>query len=292
VTEATTELEQTAILITAGEKTQPAQNEIKEDPTKVVKDEVAVSETAQVEDTASSGYYTSMAAEEAVTEEAIKQDDKTEEAITQTESASIEEPKEEVVVSVQPSGPVVDAAPAEGKAPVVMIADNDGVRVVQSDTEKAETDVALDTISYDDEGDVALAGRGEPSGFVRIYLDNTPISTAAMDSTGQWNTGLSEIDPGIYTLRVDQLDPSGQVNSRLETPFKRESVETLQAQLLALEEPARINVVTVQPGNTLWAIARERYGLGMLYVRVFEANSDKIRDVDLIYPGQIFTLPD
>jgi nucleoid-associated protein YgaU len=48
----------------------------------------------------------------------------------------------------------------------------------------------------------------------------------------------------------------------------------------------------VQPGNTLWGISRERYGQGILYVQVFEANRDKIRDPDLIYPGQIFNLPD
>ena len=50
-------------------------------------------------------------------------------------------------------------------------------------------------------------------------------------------------------------------------------------------------VVTVQPGFTLWAIARESYGDGLLYVRVYEANRDLIRDPDLIYPGQIFTVP-
>ncbi|MGR3529772.1 MAG: LysM peptidoglycan-binding domain-containing protein, partial [Sulfitobacter sp.] len=45
-------------------------------------------------------------------------------------------------------------------------------------------------------------------------------------------------------------------------------------------------------GATLWAIARERYGDPFLYVRVFEANRDSIRDPDLIYPGQVFDLPD
>lgn len=49
--------------------------------------------------------------------------------------------------------------------------------------------------------------------------------------------------------------------------------------------------VTVQPGFTLWRIARENFGDGVLYVQVFEANKDKIRDPDLIYPGQVFTLP-
>ncbi|HCJ00412.1 MAG TPA: peptigoglycan-binding protein LysM, partial [Sulfitobacter sp.] len=50
--------------------------------------------------------------------------------------------------------------------------------------------------------------------------------------------------------------------------------------------------VTVQEGATLWAIARERYGDPTLYVRVFAANRSSIRDPDLIYPGQVFDLPD
>ena len=61
----------------------------------------------------------------------------------------------------------------------------------------------------------------------------------------------------------------------------------------APEQAARaVRVVTVQPGFTLWAIARDRYGEGLMYVRVYEANRDKIRDPDLIYPGQVFTVPE
>ena len=48
----------------------------------------------------------------------------------------------------------------------------------------------------------------------------------------------------------------------------------------------------VEKGDTLWAIAQERYGSGFLYVRVFEANQDAIRDPDLIYPGQVFMIPE
>ena len=49
--------------------------------------------------------------------------------------------------------------------------------------------------------------------------------------------------------------------------------------------------MTVQRGDTLWAISQDRYGSGFLYVRVFEANRDSIRDPDLIYPGQVFSVP-
>jgi len=176
--------------------------------------------------------------------------------------------------------------------PLVVIAGKDGVKVVQSSKQNSSQDVSVDTISYDEAGEVSLTGRGKPSQIVRIYLNNMPISTAAMDATGQWSTALSEIDAGIYTLRVDELDKTGNVVSRLETPFKRERREDLAAYLTSVDEPARINVVTVQPGNTLWAIARKRYGRGILYVRVFEENKDKIRNPDLIYPGQVFSLPD
>jgi nucleoid-associated protein YgaU len=51
-------------------------------------------------------------------------------------------------------------------------------------------------------------------------------------------------------------------------------------------------VVTVQPGSTLWAIARDKYGDGVMYVRVYEANKERIRNPDLIYPGQVFVVPE
>ena len=59
---------------------------------------------------------------------------------------------------------------------------------------------------------------------------------------------------------------------------------------LAPAKPAPVSL-TVQPGFTLWGIAKSEFGDGVLYVQVYEANKDKIRDPDLIYPGQVFTLP-
>ena len=49
--------------------------------------------------------------------------------------------------------------------------------------------------------------------------------------------------------------------------------------------------VIIQPGDYLWRIARERYGSGIQYTLIYEANKDQIRDPDLIYPGQIFEVP-
>ena len=99
---------------------------------------------------------------------------------------------------------------------------------------------------------------------------------------------MPDIDTGVYTLRIDEVDDSGTVTSRVETPFKRESPEVLVA---STDSTAQVSAITVQKGATLWAIARERYGEGILYVKVFEANRSEIKDPDLIYPGQVFALP-
>ena len=179
------------------------------------------------------------------------------------------------------------AAPATTQAPL-LVSDEDGIRVLAPPPSlDAQTDVSLDIISYDTEGDVVLTGRG--AGAVRLYVDNQPVQVTAVDEAGNWSTDLPNVDPGVYTLRVDQVDATGDVTSRIETPFLIEEPEVIQA--LPAPETG-INIHTVQTGNTLWGIARREYGDGVLYVQIYEANRDLIRDPDLIFPGQVFTLPD
>lgn len=207
------------------------------------------------------------------------------------------------------AGADVDPAPkpAAPKQVAVLRSDASGVQLVQPATpanDAPATGVALDTISYDAEGDVILSGRGEADAVVRAYLDNKAVADLAVAGDGRWTGKLANVAPGIYNLRLDALDASGKVLSRLETPFKREAPEVLAP---APETPAApdaapvadsttpvppVRAITVQKGDTLWAISRERYGDGLLYVRVFDANRDAIRNPDLIYPGQVFTIPE
>lgn len=197
--------------------------------------------------------------------------------------------------------------PAAPKQVAVLRSDASGVQLVQPATPANDVPangVALDTISYDAEGDVILSGRGDADAVVRAYLDNKAVADLAVAGDGRWTGKLANVAPGIYNLRLDALDASGKVLSRLETPFKREAPEVLAP---APETPAApdaapvadsttpvppVRAITVQKGDTLWAISRERYGDGLLYVRVFDANRDAIRNPDLIYPGQVFTIPE
>jgi nucleoid-associated protein YgaU len=175
--------------------------------------------------------------------------------------------------------------------PKVVIANSDGVKVIQDD-KRSDDELALDSIAYDPVGNVTVGGRSNPSGLVRFYINNEAVSATKTNEAGYWEADLSDIIPGTYTLRIDELSLKGDVISRLESPFKREDRERLANLIAPSTSPVRINIVTVQPGNTLWAIARKRYGDGLLYVQVFEANRDKIKNPDLIYPGQLFDLPD
>ncbi|MEE9301429.1 MAG: Ig-like domain-containing protein [Alphaproteobacteria bacterium] len=144
--------------------------------------------------------------------------------------------------------------------------------------------VVLDVLDYTEEGQVTLSGRSEPGTEIRSYLDDEYIGTAEVDEEGRWElTPEVQVDPGQYTLRLDQVSEEGDVLARIETPYARATPEDF-----AFAD----SLVVVQPGNSLWRIARRAYGGGIHYTVIYQANLDQIRDPDLIYPGQIFALPE
>ena len=100
-----------------------------------------------------------------------------------------------------------------------------------------------------------------------LAADGTATQTAAADTTAQASTDAAT------------------------TATPTEAADATQATAPAASVTPASVTVTVQPGFTLWGIAKRQFGDGILYVQVYEANKDKIKDPDLIYPGQVFTLP-
>ena len=144
-------------------------------------------------------------------------------------------------------------------------------------------DLRLKVIDYDEKGNLTLGGIGKAGAFLRAYLDNALIGEATVPDDGNWRLQPDRaVAPGTYRLRIDQLI-DGKVAQRVELPFSRsEAVAKLPGDKL----------VIVQPGNSLWRIARRSYGEGQMFSIIYEANRDQIRDPDLIYPGQVFSVPD
>ncbi len=144
--------------------------------------------------------------------------------------------------------------------------------------------LTLDTVDYNDEGELILSGKAPTGSTVQLYVDNRSIGGTEVVNSGSWKlTPKAHVEPGDHKLRVDQIDAAGKVVRRVELPFTRAEPEKTKL---------AVGQVIVQPGNSLWRIARRNYGRGVLYTVIYEANRGQIRDPDLIYPGQVFTMPE
>ena len=193
-----------------------------------------------------------------------------------------------VILSVpEPWAAAAQAAAASEPMPVVLVPRTGAPRILGMPDPAARpggTALGLGTVDYDDQGDIRFAGVARPGAAVRAYVDNTPAGDAVADPQGRWTISpRAAVIAGLHRLRVDQLTGAGRVQARVEVPFQRSS--------LPAADLANGRVV-VQPGQTLWRLARAAYGSGVRYTVIYVANRDQIRDPRLIYPGQAFALPD
>ena len=172
-----------------------------------------------------------------------------------------------------------------GDKPLIVRTTPGGASVVlqnPSDPDVSLGPLAIETIDYDDQGNVIFGGRASKGATVQIFANRNFIGQAVADENGRWEI-TGNVEPGRYTLQVIQLDEFGEPEFALEVPFERASFGDIEL---------RDGAVIVQPGNSLWRISRKVYGEGAQYTIIYEANRDQIRDPDLIYPGQIFDLPE
>lgn len=185
----------------------------------------------------------------------------------------------------QPAPPIAVATRREAPGPSQVLQAPPPREAVATRPTEAGPRLALEVVDYDDTGNVVFNGRAPAGSLLQLYLDNRLIGQARPSEGGAWQLTPSEpIAPGLYTLRLDQLGADGRVVARVELPFSR--AEPTPAAAAAAE-----GRIVVQPGNSLWRIARRSYGSGVRYTLIYEANRGQIREPDLIYPGQVFMLP-
>ena len=133
---------------------------------------------------------------------------------------------------------------------------------------------------------VVMTGRANPGHAVRLYVNAEFAAEIPVAADGSWR---GRIGPSwaeqAKLLRFDEVGQDGAVTSRVEAPFQygANAGETLEL---------REREVVIQKGDFLWRIAEQYYGEGIRYSVIYQANSDLIRDPNLIYPGQIFTVPE
>jgi LysM domain-containing protein len=188
----------------------------------------------------------------------------------------------QVVVAIVPdqkqSGPektLVMIAPSSGAVTLVQPPSAAGV--------PKSGDLVMSTLDYDEGGHVTVTGKATPGAVVRAYINDKIVAEGQAAADGSWRlVPAKPVEPGKYNLRLDRLAKDGKPMGRLELPFERIPVPP------ATGNNERLVVVR---GDSLWNIARARYGDGFRHTLIYGANKDQIRDSDLIYPGQVFSLP-
>ena len=222
----------------------------------------------------------------------------------------IEENKEEkpFVVFVPKSDssiPVVVQSPdvmADKKETITSSDDSDigRLRSVASVLDKADKISSLSnenefiqirSLSWEDKSKLRLSGFAGGGNSMRAYFDNQFIASI------KWN--VSERDDKVHRWSMVTralMQPDKPYNLRAELLGEDESVVQvteieISAESLEIGSDGS-DMLVIHKGDALWRIAYRAYGQGVRYVDIFKRNNNRINNPDLIYPNQIFAIPD
>lgn len=109
----------------------------------------------------------------------------------------------------------------------------------------------------------------------------------------------------IETLKYGEQDGTGDVYYDLtlkeyraveikKTKLKKTKKKKTTKKKSKPKRPAakkKTKTYTVKSGDCLWNIAKRFYGNGAQYTKIYNANRGKIKNPNLIYPGQKLTIP-
>lgn len=131
-----------------------------------------------------------------------------------------------------------------------------------------------------------LVSRVSPSGRL-LYYTNMKVSlenyTVTEDATKGPDVTVS-ITLKQYisysTKTVTVVKPKPEKKPVVQQKKKRET-----------SSAPKVKTYTVKSGDCLWNIAKKYYGNGAQYTKIYNANKGKIKNPNLIYPGQVLTIP-
>lgn len=99
-----------------------------------------------------------------------------------------------------------------------------------------------------------------------------------------------ELGDLYYTIKLYEWKDISP--KRIVLPVKKEEPAKTQEPARAGKPEQTSKTYTVKSGDCLWNIAKKFYGKGSDYTKIYNANKGKIgSNPNLIYPGQVFTIP-
>ncbi len=126
---------------------------------------------------------------------------------------------------------------------------------------------------------------GTSRGGVRVAVNDAKgqFGEALVLADGAWQVaGGLDMDIAVNHLRFALFDDANQIIARYDLPVK--------ARDLAKGQDGS-PLVVVNKGDMLWRIAYHQLGEGVKYVDIVRRNKQDIVDPDLIFPKQIFAVP-
>lgn len=190
---------------------------------------------------------------------------------------------------------------------------------------------AFDVARVESGGDAVIAGRAAPGAAVDLMRGGEKLDQAVADASGQFVMVPQHLPAGSYELTLSAKLPDGtmalskqgvtvtvkeaeaptsSIAARTETapaataptvvakPLDTAAAPPRQAMAAAASDEgasrsssAGASTRVVNRGDSLWRISRIAYGAGEQYAIVYRANRDRIRDPNLIHPGQVLVVP-
>ena len=156
------------------------------------------------------------------------------------EKAPAEPAAEQQVAAVDATSQEPPPKPEPTPMPVVKVDPEPRLQPVTGDNMK---------LDYTDTGDFVISGKSNPSGKLRVYIDNQPVGDTTADADGRWVfADGGNIAPGVRDLRVDQMLNSGKVIRGETFPIKREDpVKVAAPQPEPAKEAETVVIKTPEP---------------------------------------------
>jgi nucleoid-associated protein YgaU len=208
-----------------------------------------------------------------------------------------------VIALVAPDKPTLVLSPPPAPSP----AQPTGTPAASNTPATSRPNVAISVVEAEDTGTLFVAGTAHPGASVRLYLNDSYLASAVAGPDGRWSFSIGKgLAAGTYRVRTDDVEKeSGKVLSRAEVSFAFNPGKPMADKPAGTPEPsarmsaagsttvnvAEIKTTTVTRGDSLWRISQRVYGRGQRYTVIQRANNTQIRNPDLIYPGQVFVLP-
>ena len=150
--------------------------------------------------------------------------------------------------------------------------------------EKINDGLSLDAVEYLPSGKLILSGRTLPNNKIKFLKAQKEIGSYFSDDDGDWKFNLN-----FDSLKDETLTISTQIkNEEILLSFTQTD---LNFRLKLNDKYSDQNQIIVEPGNSLWRIARKTMGGGIFYTEIYKNNLKRIKNPDLIYPGQVFNIP-